>query len=368
MAGFQIKDFVSIVAGELNHARAVTDKITDFAPGSVARTIMEAPAVEIEELYLQMFLGLRDAIPVATFKSFGFDKLPARRAFGYASVSAQQPLTAAIEIPAGTKFNTDAGAQYSSTVAVTWGTGASMVRVPVQADEVGLVGNVAAGVITSCALFPSSSGFVVSNSLIDNGADVETDTEREARFADFVQALSRGTDLACIYAAKSAAVISGGTIDESVTRVGYAEIAGRVRIYLYGNRGLVSSALLADAQKRLDGWRDEATGEIHPGYRPAGVRVEALRMAERAVSFACAVRMLSGYTLSSAVRQQLSDIYNSAIRAVLPGVTLYQGSLVEALLSVPGVSAVVPLGSDENIVCDQGEALVPGAFMISQLS
>lgn len=49
---FQIKDFASIVASQINHARAVSDKITDFQPGSVARTIMEAPAVEIEELYL----------------------------------------------------------------------------------------------------------------------------------------------------------------------------------------------------------------------------------------------------------------------------------------------------------------------------
>ena len=83
---FQIKDFVSISAGSINHARAVTDKVTDWAPGSVARTLIEAPAVEIEELYLQMFLGLRDAIPVATFKSFGFEKLPAARAQGWVTV------------------------------------------------------------------------------------------------------------------------------------------------------------------------------------------------------------------------------------------------------------------------------------------
>ena len=49
---FQIKDFASITAGMLNHARSVTSKITDFQPGSVARTIMEAPAVEVEELVL----------------------------------------------------------------------------------------------------------------------------------------------------------------------------------------------------------------------------------------------------------------------------------------------------------------------------
>ena len=52
---FQIKSFNDIVLSQINHARSVTEKITDFAPGSVARTLMEAPAVEVEELYLQMF-------------------------------------------------------------------------------------------------------------------------------------------------------------------------------------------------------------------------------------------------------------------------------------------------------------------------
>jgi len=364
---FQIKDFVSVTAGMLNHARAVTDKITDFAPGSVARTIMEAPAVEIEELYLQMFLGLRDAIPVATFKSFGFEKLPSRRAFGYASVSASAALTAAIPIPSGTKFTTAAGASYTSTAAVTWGIGQTLVRVPVQADVTGLAGNVAAGVITSCALFPLSSGYTVGNSLIANGADPETDAEREARFAEFVAALSRGTIDACKYAAGAAVVLDAdGNIDQFVTRVGLTEIPGRVTIYIYSNRGVASSALLADGQLRIDGSRDDIEGTITPGYRPAGVRVDVLAMAERLVSMSIQVQMLPGFTLTPAVRQDLTDIYAAEIGGIPAGETLYLGSLVEALLAAPGVAAVVP-GGTANITCAVGEALMPGTLTITAL-
>ena len=101
---FQIKDFVSIVASQINHARSVTDKITDYLPGSVARTLIEAPAIEVEELYMQMLLGLRDAIPAATFLSFGFDKLPAARAHGYVSISLDPAPTVPIIVPLGTIF------------------------------------------------------------------------------------------------------------------------------------------------------------------------------------------------------------------------------------------------------------------------
>lgn len=364
---FQIKDFTSIVAAQINHARSVTDKVTDFQPGSVVRTLMEAPAVEMEELYLQMFLGLRDAIPVATFQSFGFDKLPSRRAFGYASVSSADPLTAEISIPAGTKFTTEGGGSYTSTVDVTFAASQTLVRVPVQADVTGLAGNVAAGLITECALFPSSSGYTVGNSLIANGADAESDADREARFAEFVAALSRGTVAACQYAAGAAAVLDAdGNIDQFVTRVGLTEIPGRVTIFVYSNQGTASAALLADGQIRIDGSRDDIAGTITPGYRPAGVRVDVLAMAERLVPMGIQVQMLDGFTLTPSVIQDLTDIYAAEIGGVAAGSTLYLGSLVEALLGATGVAAVVP-DATSNITCAVGEALMPGVLTITAL-
>lgn len=364
---FQIKDFASIVAAQVNHARAVTDKITDFAPGSVARTLMEAPAIEVEELYLQMFSGLRDAIPVATFQSFGFNKLPASRAFGYVSVSAAAALGAPIAVPAGTKFTTASGASYSSTVDVTWPAGASLVRIPVQADAVGIVGNVAPGVINAAGLFPSSSGFVVGNALIANGSDAESDADREARFRDYVRAISGGTVAACLYAVSQSMILDAdGNVSEYVERTGFTEIPGRMTIYVYSNQGIPSAALLAAAQLAIDGERNEISGVVTAGAGPAGVRTDALAMAERAVSVSVNVGMLDGYSLTPAVIQAMTDIYGTAIRAVKPGTTLYLGSLVESMLAVPGVATIVPV-TTSNIVCSASEALTPGALTVAAL-
>lgn len=364
---FQIKDFSSIVASQINHARSVTSKITDFLPGSVARTLMEAPAVEVEELYLQMFLGLREAIPVATFLSFGFDRLPPSHAHGWVSISAATAPSAPIAIPLGTTFLTGDGRAYSSTAAVTWAAGAPVVRVPVASTQPGLVGNVAAGVINSSPTFPASSGYTVGNSLIETGRDLETDTEREARFADFVRALSRGTVVACLYAARMSRVLDAdGNIYEYVTRAGILEEPGWVRIYLYSSRGVPSAELLADGQLRMDGTRDDQAGTITPGFRSAGVRVDVLAMSERAVPFSIQVEMWPGATLTPAVTQSLQDTFSAVITSVQPGTTLYVGTLVEALLSVTGVRSVVPT-STSNIVCDVDEALVPGALTITAL-
>lgn len=359
---FQIKDFASIVASQINHARSVTQKITDFQPGSVARTIMEAPAVEIEELYLQMLLGLRDAIPVATFLSFGFDRLPAAKARGFVSVSAGAPLADPITIPVGTEFSAGDGRVYTSTAEVVWLVGQDSVRVPVLAAVAGLSGNVAAGVINASPLF--GDGFTVSNSEILTGRDEETDLEREARFAEFVASLSRGTVTACIYAAKQARVLDAdGNMAEYVTRVGIDEAPGRVRLYLYASGGAPSAAIIANGQLIIDGTRDDAAGTITPGFRSAGVRVDVLPMVERAINLSVQLQMVPGVPFTPDVQQALDDQFASAIRAVLPNQTLYLGTLVESLLRVPNVQSVVPL-INENIVCGVNEALVPGDLTV----
>lgn len=362
---FQIKDFASIVASQINHARSVTTKLTDFQPGGVARTIMEAPAVEIEELYLQMFLGLRDAIPVATFLSFGFDKLPAAVAHGFVSITRDPAPASQIVIPSGSVFTATDGRTYTSTTDVTWPAGAAMVKVPVAFGSAGLVGNISQGSITSSADF--GAPFVVGNSAITTGRDIESDAEREARFAEFIKSLSRGTVQAVLYAVGLARVLDAdGNLHEYVTRTGLNEQPGYVRIFTYSSRGIPSPQLIAAGQRIIDGSRDEATGVITPGYRAAGVRVEVLPMVERSVPLAVKVGMLPGYSLSPAVAQQMTDIFDSAIRAAQPGDVLYLGTLVELLLAATGVQSVVPQGND-NITCAVNEALIPGALSVTAL-
>ena len=98
---FQLKDFPSIAASMVNHARAIQNKLTDFNIGSVARTMLEAPAVEIEEQYQQMFIGLKEGIPVATYSSFGFEKRAAEPAVGVIRFTAGDTAHAGLEIAVG---------------------------------------------------------------------------------------------------------------------------------------------------------------------------------------------------------------------------------------------------------------------------
>lgn len=356
---FQIKDFASIVASEINHARSVTKKVTDFAPGSVFRTLLEAPANELEQLYLQYFIGLREAIPVSTFLSFGFDLLPAAYAAGSVYVSVTGTITQAITIPIGADFYTADGRHFAATQTVAWQAGTNVVRIPVRAAAAGAAYNVPSGAISKSPFF--SVGYTITNPAFTTGRDIEQSIEREARFAAYIESLSRGTVQACSYAVGSAAIYDvDGNITEYVTRVGVSENPGRVLIYAYGSGGLASNALLNAAQAMLDGNKN------NPGYSAAGVRVEALRMIERAVSASFSVGMLQGYQLTETVQGALTSAFQSGIAAVQPGEVLYIGDLIKIMLAVPGVASIIPT-SNANIVCAPNEVLVSGALTYTAL-
>lgn len=362
---FQIRSFADIVAGEIAHMRGVTDKITDFQPGSVARTLVEAPASEIEELYMQMLLGLRDAIPVATFKSFGFDPLPASMAHGFVSMSLTPAPTVASSVPLGTTFRTADGRSYVSTAAVAWPAGTSMVRVPVRSTVAGTIGNVPAGAITITTLTGTAS-YVISNAAITNGRDPETDREREARFAEFIRSLSRGTLAACRYALSTVHILDeNGNVDEYVTRIGLLEDYGNVRYWIYSNKGIASAELVSKANNVINGYTAN-DGTVVPGFRAAGVRIDVLAMVERAVPMSIQVGMFPGDELTTAVRQAITDQYATSIRAIAPSETVFLKSIVEDMLAVDGVRTIVP-GGTENVACGPGEALVPGTLTITSL-
>lgn len=70
---FQLKDFQSIVASMVNYVRGATTKLTDFNRGSGIRTLLEAVAVEMDQMYQEMFSGLREGIETSVFRSFDLE-------------------------------------------------------------------------------------------------------------------------------------------------------------------------------------------------------------------------------------------------------------------------------------------------------
>lgn len=363
---FQLKDFASITLSMINRAKATQSRITDFNVGSVARTLMEASAIEIEEFYQRMFAGIMDAIPVAIYKGFNFALREAAKARGVVVVTFGGPVVTSFVVPAGTIFIAPGtGLRYLSAAAATASVGTTSLSLVVDAADIGSAYNADAGAITAAAGFTFPAGSTITSQPITSGSDGETDTERMTRFIAFIQSISRGTVAAVEYGASTAVIRdSSGAVVEYVTRISTSEVPGRVDVYLYGSGGVPSSALLAEAQKILDGYYDYDQQVYVEGYRAAGVDALALPMTQQPYNLSVTVGLVTGYSLDADLHSAILTAVDTAINAVLPKQTLYVDALQTAVLEVPGVRSV-RLDATENVLCPANVVLVPGTITIS---
>lgn len=367
---FQVLDFRTIVQGMVAHLRTTQSEITDFYTGSVARTLIEAPAIALDEFYLRVLQGLLEAIPVAVYNAFDFGEIPATAATGRVVFTTPTLVVNAVTIPEGTIVaRPDSRQRFITTEDGTIRAGTNSASVRVRAEFAGATGNVPAGVVSLIQSQVTQVNGVSNPNPITGGRDAETAAERKARFVDFIGALSKGTVWAVLYCTRRAVVkdpTTGMTI-EYVTRVGLDEQAGHVDIYLYGSGGEPSPALLDAAQRLLNGSVDTTRQTIVPGYRPVGVRVTAQPMNDRLVDFPGKIRLFDGYVYDAALFNALRTAVATQMIGVPPGGVLYVQQLVEAALTVPGVRQVIP-DTTENLLCGQHEVLVLGELNLTQVA
>ena len=360
---FQTKDFLTLILGMINRAKATQDKITDFRVGSVARTLLESPAAEIDELYQNIYIGLREAIPVAIYNSFGFPILSAAASAGSVTIAFTPAVATAFSIPAGTEFKTTDGATtYLSAAIVNVALGATSATIPVHCSISGVSGNAGANTITQSPM-QIPAGSIIGNHPISTGRDLETESERRIRFAGYISAISRSTVAAVKYAASTAVILDGaGMVAEYVTRVGISEGAGSVSLYLYSSGGIASAPLVTEAQKIIDGY---LVGDVRvPGYRAAGVRISVMPMTEVPVNVNMVATTIQGVSGTNAMKSLIEDAMSAELASIQSGGIGYIEKLITASIAVPGVLDA-RVDNNANLACSQSEVLRLGTLTVA---
>lgn len=348
----------------LNHMRGVQDKVTDFNVGSVARTLVEAPAVEIDELYQQMFHGLKEAIPVAVFSTFGFDRLPAVPARGVVGVTvakADKPVT----IAAGTTFTpSSSGVVFSSLRDVTIPAGETSAAVYVAAKTAGAATNIPAG--ASFSLSPSPDGFASASNpyAFTNGEDVESDDRRKIRFNDFIASLNRGSPKAIKYALSLAKIADdNGLVVEKVEFSAVTE-PGYVLCYIHNGVDGASPALLKRAEECVDGYYD-SDGRPVPGYSGAGVKVLIYVAQNVLVDIAGALTISPWYAGKEAeIKAKAGAAIANYIAGRGIGEPVIVAEIYAMVMAIDGVDNFIPSRTDDVQIPARQKAM-PGAINLT---
>lgn len=366
---FQIKDFASVTASMINHCRGVTKKITDFNVGSVVRTIMEAVAIEIDELYQQMFIGLKEAIPVATYTSFGFERLEAAASAGLLQFTASPVLPSNLTVPAGTQVKSVTGRAYFTASDVVLLAGQASVTARAVCAEPGIVGNTAASTITQLVGALPGITAITNPAAFTTGRDEETDAEIKTRFQGYVSTLARGTPRAVAYGARQAQIVdTNGVVTEYVARLRLIEPyiddntqpIALVQLYIHNGSGSTSSALITEVAKVVDGYYLE-DGSPVPGWKAAGVVVEVYAAAEVAVNVTGMLTVSPGYLSSSVLAQATAAVSNYLINLEIGDDVVY-AQIIEDIMAVPGVYDVALTAPTSNMAVARDKKAWPGTI------
>jgi hypothetical protein len=372
----QIKDFVSITAALINLARAGQDKVTDFEVGSVMRTLLEAPAAEIEELYMQMFAGLRETIPAAIYRAFEFPLLEPSVASGIVRVTIA-PISGATLIPAGTIFQRQDGARaidYIATQDITIAPSASFGDVPVAASAPGAVGNTAP--LIAFDMDPAPLSFVSASSTggMRGGTDGETEDERRARFREYVSSLQRATHRALRYAATLATITdASGAAVERITSASIVEpwlttpethTPGEVWLYVESRFADPSSNLLARCQQIIDGYTDPNTGAAVPGWKAAGVQVEVRAATRSALNVTGVLTAAPGYD-AAALRAEAAATIATYLTELPIAAPAQRADMIARVMAIQGVVNITLSAPSADTAATATSKITPGTITLT---
>ncbi|WP_425058361.1 hypothetical protein SCACP_30090 [Sporomusa carbonis] len=169
-----------------------TRKITDFNPGSLVRTILEAVAAVIEDCYF-LLETLADKYFVLSsegewldkrVQDYGMQRKPGTKSEGTIAAGRDSPAPFSCRIPAGTLFQSEGGVEVVTLEAAVLNTGELSVEIPAQAVNVGKDANFPAGTVLKQAGIAITGIEWAKVVRMEGGEDTESDDDLKARFLE----------------------------------------------------------------------------------------------------------------------------------------------------------------------------------------
>lgn len=320
--GFVFRKANQIIKSEINDILTHTDKINDFTTGSIARTMVEAEALEIEKLYYYTLENLKHAIDESVTTAFGFTRKKATYAYGNVLVRLSAPLAQDLVIDRGTLFystNPNYQQQYRTNVAYRIPKGSQSFTIVVYCTVIGSYGNIPENTIDQST---DIGGLVsVTNpESFNTGTDEENPEAVKIRFRQMIQSLSMGTNQSLVYAAESVPGVAGASLFESTY--------GAVVIYAHDANGNLSYDL------------QQAVADKLVAYKPAGIKVFVLPTHKSVVALDIEVAVndttLEQDSFLELIKQTLSEYINT----LTVGDPLYKANIIQKVMDVSDTGVI----------------------------
>lgn len=325
------------------------NKLTDFNVGSASRTILEAVAAIVEELwYMLQFFVAKFFLDTSQgewidrrLNDLGMPRIEGSAAYGLITAGRDSPSPMSILISAGTIFQDLTGElQYITQKDAILNIGDSSVDIEAQAADVGSAYNdLPPGTVLKQAGIAISGLEWGKIKLMGGGADIESDEDYVNRVPDYLDSLSRGTGPAISYIASTVKGVKSVTLKENYPSKGW------FTIYIDDGSGVANETLLQSVRAVLEDYRAFTVHYIVASAKLKDFSAELQVIYSADVKDADAVRL--------AVQKAIVK-YVNALKMAHP---LYLADLIYLARAIDGVENVRVIAPFEDIVPADDELL-----------
>ena len=339
LANIKKKSISDILGGLIDYTSTHTSEITDFTPGSIIRSIYEAEAMELEQLYTLSIENILWGIRHSVLDAFGFTPKDATAAFGYVTVTLSTPLASPLVLAKGTSFYSSKDTE--SIMFVTQDsyfldTGTSSFQVVVYCTQLGTIGNIDSNYIDTMSSTQITSKTATNEEPFATGTDEESTDSVLKRFRQFVATRGRATVNAVDYAARSVPGVTGVYVYEDT---------GEFTVYAHDANGDLNPYML-----------NQVTNAVNL-YRPVGIpwSVSPVIKLVKGITFEIAVT--DSTLVDDSFQTGLAEYVKKYLQSFTAGQDLVQNELTKYIMGYSTIiSDVYYDGSTTNGVDDMDTA------------
>jgi len=339
LANIKKKSISDILGGLIDYTSTRTSEITDFTPGSIIRSIYEAEAMELEQLYTLSIENILWGIRHSVLDAFGFTPKDATAAFGYVTVTLSTPLASPLVLAKGTSFYSSKDTE--SIMFVTQDsyfldTGTSSFQVVVYCTQLGTIGNIDSNYIDTMSSTQITSKTATNEEPFATGTDEESTDSVLKRFRQFVATRGRATVNAVDYAARSVPGVTGVYVYEDT---------GEFTVYAHDANGDLNPYML-----------NQVTNAVNL-YRPVGIpwSVSPVIKLVKGITFEIAVT--DSTLVDDSFQTGLAEYVKKYLQSFTAGQDLVQNELTNYIMGYSTIiSDVYYDGSTTNGIDDMDTA------------
>lgn len=347
--GLVIKSMNDVFKNLVNLTTARSDRLTDFNVGSALRTMYEAASIQFEEFYWAMAQNTQYAIENSVYEAFGFSQRVSLASTGTVTVTFNTALASEIAFPQGTVFCTSGDYGYiyfESTDDVFAEIGTIQIDIPVQCKELGTIGNIPEGAITTIVTSNPSISSVTNTEAFTNGTNAETKAERKTRFQQYIRSLGRGTADALVYGTLEVEGVTGAAVDDSYM--------GYVIVYAHDSDGNLSDELRKAIKDNLE------------YYRAAGIEVEVLPIVKHQIDVPVTV-IVSDNVNTDTYAASITTLITNKLNAYVVGNSFYVSDIIASIKDAymdTVINVIVP-ASLKDVMLANNEVVRAGTVTVT---